>query len=61
VVKPERIVVRSFLTAIVVVGLAAGFPLLLLLKLAEGVQVGWTFAKDSIRNIWAAPGIKELD
>jgi len=57
----ERFIVRSCLTAIVVAISVAFFPFLLILKLAEGVHVGCQITASSVRQVWQARGIPELD
>ena len=59
--KPERFIVRSCLT-VIAVGMSLGFfPIMLLLKLLEGVYASWTINAEAVRQIWAAEGLKEFD
>lgn len=57
----ERFAVRSCLTAVVVAISVLFFPFLLILKLAEGVYVGCQITSSSVRQVWQARGIPELD
>jgi hypothetical protein len=57
----ERVFVRVTLSLFAIVVGVALVPLLLLMKLAEGVQFVWQVTAEIVRQIWSAKGIKEFD
>jgi len=63
--RPERVLVRSLLSAMVILIFALGFIPAVILKALEGAKDGAQgaieTAREAIRQIWLAKGIKEFD
>lgn len=63
--RPERVLVRTVLSAMVIGIFAIGFIPAVILKALEGAKDGAQgaieTAREAVRQIWAAKGIKEFD
>ena len=57
----ERLFVRCVLTGICVIMSLLFFPALLILKVGEGVLLAANITKESIVQVWRAPGHPGLD